>query len=166
MSIMKKGIRAEMPDGSVWIVPVSVIAYYRAGFYSSKFDDDLETSLHEDTLPLFERYPEEIMEWVKGETNWSDVEGEAICVEEPKRKPEGYQDGWLSGEHTLEEMPAARKEEGQNPARELLEEIAESESRGAWWLTCAWCAPQGAEKHDHDCIVPRARRLLEEDGHE
>lgn len=51
---MHKLMTVEMPDGSKWGVPVEMIARSRAAYYANEFDGDVERSLAEDTLPLFE----------------------------------------------------------------------------------------------------------------
>lgn len=50
---MNRIMTVQMRDGSIWAVPVSVIARDRAKHYASEFDGDIERSLAEDTLPLF-----------------------------------------------------------------------------------------------------------------
>jgi hypothetical protein len=59
---------------SVWRVPVSIIAENRAKIYMDEFGNDLQRSLNEDTLPLFESAPFEILDWVSNNMNWRDVE--------------------------------------------------------------------------------------------
>ena len=70
----------QMPDGSEWGVPVEVIARNRAEHYKSEFGDDVERSLAEDTMPLFED-DYEIEEWASNNMNWQDVKG---CATSPK----------------------------------------------------------------------------------
>jgi hypothetical protein len=52
MKELPKYLTIKQSDGSVWGVPVEMIARNRAEFYASEFDGDVEQSLQEDTLPL------------------------------------------------------------------------------------------------------------------
>lgn len=49
---MHKYMTIEMQDGSIWGVPVEMIAKNRAAHYAHEFDGDVERSLAEDTIPL------------------------------------------------------------------------------------------------------------------
>lgn len=93
---MKKYLRVTMPDGRQWDVPVDVIARNRAANYADEFGGDVERSLREDTLPLFDSDEYEIKDWAAGNMNWSDVETIAELV--PGRvTPIDYQEGWMNG---------------------------------------------------------------------
>jgi hypothetical protein len=94
MSILDWNLYVEMTDGSIWKVPVSVIAYNRAEEYMSEFGDDLERSIKEDTEPLFTSDYHEIKDWAAGNMNWSDVEEYATKVEDSKID---FQEGWVNG---------------------------------------------------------------------
>jgi hypothetical protein len=83
-----------MPDCSKWDVPVSVIAQNRAEYYKDAFDGDLQRSLDEDTLPLFEASRFEIEDWAANNMNWSDVERVAMMTSQPEID---YQEGWVNG---------------------------------------------------------------------
>lgn len=89
----QKYLRVEMSDGSKWDVPVSVIAEDRAKYYAYEFDNDVERSMNEDTLPLFEDVYE-IEDWAANNMNWTDVCGFAEMVSEGETD---YQDGWVNG---------------------------------------------------------------------
>lgn len=93
---MAKYLRIEMGDGSKWDVPVSIIARNRAEHYAEEFDGDVEKSLKEDTLPLFEECEYEIEEWAGDNMNWEDVEAHAEQVSKPC--PADLEDGWINGE--------------------------------------------------------------------
>lgn len=69
-----KYLHIRFSDMSVWRVPVSIIAENRAKIYMDEFGNDLQRSLNEDTLPLFESAPFEILDWVSNNMNWRDVE--------------------------------------------------------------------------------------------
>ena len=97
---MHKKMIVSMPDGSQWAVPVEAIARNRAEYYAArKFDGDVERSLNEDTLPLFEGDSYEIEDWATNNMNWSDVADQAECWQQPQRN---YQEGWLNGEKTFD----------------------------------------------------------------
>lgn len=90
-----------MADGSKWAIPVEVIARHRAAEYVDEFDGDLERSLNEDTLPLFQADAYEIRDWAANNMNWADVELDARRVREPTPAPEDYQEGWMNGEYEI-----------------------------------------------------------------
>lgn len=112
--VMNAVLRVTMPDGSLWDVPVAVIARHRAENYADEFGGDVERSLAEDTIPLFaDDY--EIRDWAGNNMYWSDV---AEHAERAPVEPEPYdpEEGWLSGDAVvLEPAPAevpATVEEG------------------------------------------------------
>ena len=71
----------EFSDGD-FAVPVSVIAKDRAENYKGEFGDDLDRSLAEDTLPLFEADEYEIMDWAANCMDWKDLKGYAVKFRE------------------------------------------------------------------------------------
>jgi hypothetical protein len=97
---MKQRLIVEMPDGTRWGVPVEVIAYDRAKHYASEFDGDVERSLKEDTVPLFESDEFEIIDWAQNNMNWSDVEAHAGLMAQSEVEPD-YQEGWVNGPKEL-----------------------------------------------------------------
>jgi hypothetical protein len=70
-------LRVEMPDGP-WDVPVKVIAEHRAANYADEFDNDVQRSLDEDTLPLFRESPFEAEDWAANNMDWDDVKAHAV----------------------------------------------------------------------------------------
>lgn len=98
---MAKELRITMPDGSIWAVPVMAIAMHRADSYKAEFGNDIQRSLHEDTLPLFESAPYEIEDWAANNMNWDEVEGQARCVQ--VSDDVDYQEGWCNGEKEVVE---------------------------------------------------------------
>jgi hypothetical protein len=97
-----KYLRVEMPDGSLWDVPVMVIAWDRAMYYAENdadTDSDVERSLHEDTLPLFRDEEYEIHDWAANNMDWNDVKEHAVKARKPG-KP-NYQEGWVNGEWSV-----------------------------------------------------------------
>lgn len=88
-----------MPDGHKWDVPISVIAEHRANYYKKEFDGNLERSLKEDTIPLFEEDEFEIEDWAANNMNWSEVIRFATRA---SFSPEvDYQEGWVNGKKEL-----------------------------------------------------------------
>lgn len=100
---MLKMLLIEMPDRSTWGVPVEIIARHRATYYADRFGGDVERSLTEDTLPLFESSDFEIRDWAAGNLDWADVKGHAVLV--CPALPPDYEAGWLSGKTRVAEMP-------------------------------------------------------------
>lgn len=92
---MHKLMTIEMPDGSKWGVPVALIARNRATHYASEFGGDVERSLVEDTLPLFEESDYEISDWAKNQMNWSDFDGYQVKVSDSP--PPDFQEAWING---------------------------------------------------------------------
>ena len=91
-----------MSDGSKWGVPVEMIASNRAAHYASEFDGDVERSLAEDTLPLFEIDAYEITDWASNQMNWDDFDGHQFKLSD--EKPPDFQDGWMSGKKEIIEV--------------------------------------------------------------
>ena len=90
-----KMLTIEQVDGSVWGVPVDVIARHRAAHYAHEFDGDVELSLAEDTLLLFESEPYEVQDWAVNNMNWPDVADRARKI---KDAPEpDFQEAWMGG---------------------------------------------------------------------
>lgn len=99
MSVLEKYLSVRMPDNSIWHVPVEVIARNRAQYYANEFDDDVEKSLAEDTIPLFSESSYNIEDWAANNMNWSDVRDVAFKVEVPGLVD--YQEGWINGEKEI-----------------------------------------------------------------
>jgi hypothetical protein len=100
---MNQVMTIEMRDGSVWAVPVSIIAEDRARYYASEFDGDWKRSLAEDTDPLFRDSEYEIKDWAVGNMNWSDVAHAAYLLRPPAPLTDAdRQDAWNSGAKGIE----------------------------------------------------------------
>lgn len=99
---MKQTLEIEMPDKTVWGVPVMIIARDRAKNYADEFGGDVEKSLSEDTVPLFEGDEFEIIDWAKNNMNWVDVKEHATKLRdtEPMTANE-FQEGWVNGPKEL-----------------------------------------------------------------
>jgi len=98
---MSKHLLITMPDESVWAVPVEVIAINRATSYASEFGNDVQASLDQDTLPLFNSNPFEIEDWAANNMNWSDVAAHARLIREGETD---YQEGWVNGEKEVKDL--------------------------------------------------------------
>ena len=75
---MKKYMTVSLDGGAIWGVPVEMIARDRAAYYADEFGGDVEESLAEDTLPLFEIDEYEIHDWAVNNMNWSDFDGHQV----------------------------------------------------------------------------------------
>lgn len=96
---MKTTLEIKMPDGSVWGVPVMEIAKNRAANYAAEFGGDVERSLVEDTLPLFDGDVFEIKDWAANNMNWSDVKRAATKLRDPDPLTDAdFQEAWVNGE--------------------------------------------------------------------
>lgn len=95
---MPKRLLIEMPDGSKWTVPVSLIAMNRATYYAKNDSVSIEASLNNDTLPLFEANEFEIKDWAANNMNWEDVEHMAVCI---GKGDTDYQEGWINGDNKI-----------------------------------------------------------------
>lgn len=83
-------------DGSVWGVPVEMIARNRAKEYANiEFGGDVERSLKEDTLPYFEENEYGIIDWAIGNMDWSDFDGHQVKIKDAQ--PIDFVAEWLSG---------------------------------------------------------------------
>ena len=92
---MRKLMTVEMLDGSIWGVPVEIIARNRAAHYAHEFDGDIERSLAEDTRPLFEEDEYEMQCWAVGNMKWNDFDGHQVKLTDAT-EPD-FQEAWLSG---------------------------------------------------------------------
>ena len=94
MSTLDGKLYVELQDGSIWSIPVAVIAQHRAEYFRDEFGGEIERSLNEDTIPLFEYDDYEVKSWAKHSMNWSDVVDHAMEIEGSKLD---YEDGWSNG---------------------------------------------------------------------
>ncbi len=93
---MHKYMTVTMPDGSIYGVPVEMIARNRAAHYAHEFDGDIELSLEEDTYPLFESDDFEIEDWAVNQMNWCDFDGHQIKINDAPAPD--FQDAWMCGD--------------------------------------------------------------------
>lgn len=93
-AIRAKRVEVEMPDGSLWHVPLEAVARHRAEHYADEFGG-VEESLREDTVPLFLDDPSEAIDWAANNMDWADVAASAERIAPP---PElDFQEGWVNG---------------------------------------------------------------------
>jgi hypothetical protein len=98
-----KMMTVTMPDGSVWGVPVELIALNRAKAYADEFDGDVERSLAEDTLPYFEEDAEyNIIDWAANQMNWCNFDGHQVKISDAP--PPDFDEAWCSGEKGITEF--------------------------------------------------------------
>ena len=85
-----------MYDGSQWAVPVEMIARNRAEYYAHReFGGDVECSLKEDTIPLFEADDYAIRDWAENNMDWSDFDGHQVKVLDAPAPD--FQEAWVNG---------------------------------------------------------------------
>ena len=128
---MHKYMTCQMQDGSVWAVPVDVIARNRAEHYAKEFDGDVERSLAEDTIPLFDADNYEIEDWASNNMLWSDFDGLQVKVSDiPHVGPS--EEWWVNGSKGfLDELPTTINYESHN----LAELVEWATKLGAEWQT-------------------------------
>ena len=94
-----KALTVTMPDGSIWAVPVLMVATNRATHYAHEFDGDVDRSLAEDTLPLFESDEYEVADWAVNNMNWCDFDGRQFKIKDAP--PPDFQEAWMSGDKSV-----------------------------------------------------------------
>ncbi|MET3929519.1 hypothetical protein ABIE51_001406 [Lysobacter sp. OAE881] len=82
-------------NGTTWAVPVEIIARSRATHYAHEFDGDVERSMAEDTMPLFDSDDYEVEDWAANNMNWSDVAEHAFRLSGPGQPD--MQEAWING---------------------------------------------------------------------
>ena len=98
-NIDKMTLHILMRDGSQWQVPLNVVARNRAAYYAHEFDDSIDRSLAEDTIPLFVNCPEDACDWALNNMNWVDLQATKI-KDAPVIEPT---DMWSDAELTIYE---------------------------------------------------------------
>ena len=76
---MKKYLLVEMPDFSVWRVPVQVIADAMTDYYVEQCGEDREKAKAETEL-LFTENEDEIKYWASENMDWDEVKSHAVRV--------------------------------------------------------------------------------------
>lgn len=100
-SILARIYTIEMSDGSIWGVPVWVIAKHRAEYFAKEYNGDVVKSLDLDTVPLFDSDDglTEIREWACSEMVWDDVKEHAEKLFETAPVVD-FQRDWMFAEST------------------------------------------------------------------
>lgn len=97
-------------NGATWAVPVEVIAKSRAAHYAHEFDGDIDRSMAEDTMPLFDSDPYEVEDWAANNMNWCDVAPFAFKLSGPS-DPD-MQEAWINGEKDVRTIDTAPLSQG------------------------------------------------------
>lgn len=99
-----KILTVKQSDGSIWGVPVELIAMSRAEHYAHEFGNDVQRSLKEDTLPLFDGNggESEVLDWAENNMNWPDVADKALLIKMPG-SPD-FQEAWVNGDKNFIEV--------------------------------------------------------------
>lgn len=90
---MKKYLLVEMPDFSVWRVPVQVIADAMTDYYVEQCGEDREKAKTETEL-LFTENEFEIEYWASENMDWDAVKPHAVRVSDGEVD---YREGWING---------------------------------------------------------------------
>lgn len=102
--ISRAVVRITFSNNEVWDIPVITIAQNRAEHYKEGFGNDLDRSLREDTLPLFQANDYEIEDWSIGNMNWSDCEDNAFRQADRVPPAVDKQSEWCGGEEVEREI--------------------------------------------------------------
>lgn len=92
-------IHVQMPDLSIWEVPVWVVAEDRAAYFAHEFGGYLPQSLEEDTVPLFLQDHSEILDWASNNMDWDQVKMYAKQLDGEIEVD--YQEGWINGDNKV-----------------------------------------------------------------
>jgi len=71
MSILDKSYRMTMSDGSIWDIPVKIIANNRADSLAHRFRNESRYLALVDTISVFEADYSEIRDWARTHMKWS-----------------------------------------------------------------------------------------------
>jgi hypothetical protein len=87
-------LRVEMPDGTLWDVPVQVIADSRDEHYADEEEDTIG-GIRDGGLTDYE-----IKDWAAGNMNWDEVK--RYAVQAPTRAfSVDFQEGWINGDKEI-----------------------------------------------------------------
>ena len=94
-------LHIEMPDASVWSIPVWLIVLNRArNLLSGAERGELVRIIDEEVIPQFKESTFDLKDWAAGNMNWEDVEDYACQVQSNEARVD-YQEGWVNGEKEL-----------------------------------------------------------------
>lgn len=100
MKLKHTYLTMQVGDGSTWGVPVEMIALNRAAHYAHEFDGDIERSMDEDTIPLFNSNDYEIEDWAVNNMNWSDFNGHQVKLRDGTVID--FEEAWIECEKGLQ----------------------------------------------------------------
>lgn len=95
-NLKHKKLKVTMSDGTVWTIPVDIIAMDRAAYFMNEFSGSLERSLNEDTIPFFNSNENEVKEWAINQMEWKTIKDYARLVHV---RHANYEKEWVIGEH-------------------------------------------------------------------
>jgi len=102
MKYLTKDIKMTMNDGSIWKVPVLVVALHRASYFARReYDGNIIDAMMDDTVPLFNVDHREIYDWAVNNMNWANVVKYASKIKESEKERD-YQEEWVNGEKEIE----------------------------------------------------------------
>lgn len=96
---MIKVITVNMPDGSQWEVPCSVIAEDRAVYYAE--DTDKEKRPYDEVYKETMSDMDILIDWGENNMNWSYLKQYANIVKNPNVD---YEEGWANGYKVIKEI--------------------------------------------------------------
>lgn len=98
MNCITKYLKVTTSDGSMWTIPVIVVALHRADYMKKYYDENIINSMMMDTIPLFDSDHKEIFDWASNNMNWSNVSYYAKRV---GFKTEDYEKSWTSSKKEI-----------------------------------------------------------------
>lgn len=99
-ALKHKHMTMTLENGEVWGVPVAMIARNRAAHYAKEFDGNVERSLAEDTIPLFNSSDYDIHDWAVNNMNWSDFNGHQVKLKNGQGID--FEEAWMNAEKGLQ----------------------------------------------------------------
>ena len=96
-----KVLKTTMPDGSVWAVPLRVIAEA----YIATYDDLSARDRMDFRAGEAADIQAELLNYAAGNMNWSDVRTKATRVE--PAPPVDFQEGWVNGRKEIADMESS-----------------------------------------------------------
>lgn len=87
-----------MEDGTIWDIPIEVIAKDYAYYLAYTDDADSYDVLDDEVISIFEEDHKEILEWLSGDMDWDAVESVAELVQPSLfADPSTYNEGITNG---------------------------------------------------------------------
>ena len=99
-----KLLEIKQNDGSVWAVPVAIIALHRARFCAESFHGSVRQSLIEDTVPLFKNNPQAIIDWVESNMDWDMLSQYSFLMHDRPLVFNDFKESIASGEKRISEI--------------------------------------------------------------